>query len=180
MLLAAGGRSPADPVATVDRAGSGTSFVHTGRAAKRHAARDTRRVTTIGTMVAGPVGIVVVSHSDRLAAGLCELLSQFAGRVPVEAAGGTDDGGLGVSEVLIRAAIARADRGAGVAVLADLGSAVLTVRDVLTESPRTDVTFADAPLVEGAVAATVIAGTGADLPGVIAAAEETRDTRKLA
>jgi len=37
----------------------------------------------------------------------------------------------------------------------------------------------DAPFGEGAVAAAVLAGTGADLAEVVAAAVEARDARKL-
>lgn len=127
-----------------------------------------------------PVGIVLVSHSERLAAGIRELLRQLVGdRVPIELAAGTADGGLGTSDGLVAAAIDRADQGSGVVILADLGSAVLTVLDVLTESGRSGAVLADAPIVEGAVAAAVIAGTGAALPTVVAAAEEARTTGKL-
>jgi dihydroxyacetone kinase DhaKLM complex PTS-EIIA-like component DhaM len=71
------------------------------------------------------------------------------------------------------------DKGSGVVVLADLGSAVLTARSVLADGRGADVILVDAPLVEGAVAAAVIAATGADLATVRAAAEEARDARKL-
>jgi PTS hybrid protein len=129
--------------------------------------------------MAQPVGIVLVSHSHALATGLRELVLQVAGEVPVEAAGGTAEGGLGTSDAGIREAIQRADRGSGVVVLADLGSAVLTARAVLQDQPRGDVTLVDAPFVEGAVAAGVIAGAGADLAAVGAAAGEAWDVRKL-
>jgi PTS hybrid protein len=126
------------------------------------------------------VGIVLVSHSDRLARGLGELVHQIASDdIAVEVAGGTDDGRLGTSYDLIRAAIKKADRGCGVVVLSDLGSAVLTARAVLDDEPRTDVVLIDAPFVEGAVAAAVIASTGANLAQVAAAATEARDARKI-
>ncbi len=127
-----------------------------------------------------PVGIVLVSHSAPLAAGLAELVRQIGvGSLPVEPAGGALDGGLGTSDVLVREAIKRADRGAGVVILTDLGSAVLTSRAVLADEPREDVLLVDAPFVEGAVAAGVIAATGADLAAVVAAAQEAWDVRKL-
>ena len=97
----------------------------------------------------------------------------------VEAAGGTADNGLGTSDVRIRAAILAADQGGGVVVLADLGSAVLTTRTVLADDPRDDIRLVDAPFVEGAVAATVVASTGADLDSVCAAAREARDVPKF-
>jgi phosphoenolpyruvate---glycerone phosphotransferase subunit DhaM len=66
-----------------------------------------------------------------------------------------------------------------VVILTDLGSAVLTSRAVLADEPREDVLLVDAPFVEGAVAAGVIAATGADLAAVVAAAQEAWDVRKL-
>ncbi len=126
------------------------------------------------------VGIVLVSHSAELAAGLRELLLQVGGgSLTIEVAGGTDDGGIGTSYDLVRAAIDKADGGAGVLVLPDLGSSVLTTRAVLDDHPTPGVVIVDAPFVEGAMAAAVIAATGADLAVAVAAAEEARDVRKL-
>jgi PTS hybrid protein len=126
------------------------------------------------------VGIVLVSHSRELAAGLRALAQQVAGdHAAVEVAGGTDDGALGTSYALIRAAIGRADQGAGVVILPDLGSSVLTARVVLDDHPRTDVLMVDGPFVEGAVAAAAIAAAGGDLAAVAAAAREARDVAKF-
>jgi PTS hybrid protein len=128
----------------------------------------------------GSVGIVLVSHSAELATGLGALLAQIGSdTVPVVAAGGTDDGRIGTSYELIAQAIAKADQGAGVIVLPDLGSSVLTTRTVLDDHPRADVTVVDAPFVEGAVAAAVTAAAGGDLDAVITAAREARDVPKL-
>jgi phosphoenolpyruvate---glycerone phosphotransferase subunit DhaM len=129
----------------------------------------------------GPqVGIVLVSHSARLADGAADLAAQVSGgMVTVAAAGGTDDGGLGTSAAKVERAVRRADGGAGVLVLADLGSAVLTVRAMLGDLPDVTVALADAPFVEGAVAATVTAAGGADLTAVTKAAEEAWHARKL-
>ena len=129
-----------------------------------------------------PVGIVLVSHSDALARGLRELLLQIGGiDLAVAVAGGTDDGRLGTSYRRIADAITSVDKGSGVVVLTDLGSAVLTARSVLTDladrGPAS--VLVDAPFVEGAVAAAVIAGTGADVATVRAAAEEAWDARKF-
>lgn len=124
------------------------------------------------------VGIVLVSHSAALACGTRDLLAQVAGpEVRVEPAGGTDEGGLGTSAAKIEEAAGRAETGAGVLVLADLGSAVLTARAVLEDRPG--VLLADAPFVEGAVAAAVLASTGADLETVAGAAREARDVPKF-
>jgi dihydroxyacetone kinase phosphotransfer subunit len=129
------------------------------------------------------VGIVLISHSSGLAEGAAELVGQIAGGSRVVPAGGTEDGQLGTSTRLILEAIAKADQGAGVLLIPDLGSSVLSARSVLAErdhdagGPR--VVLADAPFVEGAVAAGVAASIGADLEAVARAAEEARDARKL-
>jgi PTS hybrid protein len=130
------------------------------------------------------VGIVLVSHSAELAAGTAHLAGQVSGgTVPVVAAGGTDDGGLGTSAAKVERGLRAADRGAGVVVLPDLGSAVLTVRAVLEEvaedQPGRRIILVDAPFVEGAVAATVTAAGGGDVKAVAAAAEGARHARKL-
>jgi phosphoenolpyruvate---glycerone phosphotransferase subunit DhaM len=126
------------------------------------------------------VGIVLVSHSSELAAGLAELAGQMAGPgVAIEAAGGRSDGGLGTDEDQVKAALVRADGGDGVVVLADLGSSILTVRHLLERRANGHVRLADAPFVEGAVSAAVVASAGAPVEDVARAAEEARDAHKL-
>ena len=129
------------------------------------------------------VGIVVVSHSAELAAGLTALAGQMAGPdVTIAASGGTADGSLGTDAEAVQAAIDRAGRdGDGVVILGDLGSSILTVRSLLDDAPDDGdlVKLADAPIVEGAVTAAVTASTGADLAAVLKSAEEARDARKL-
>ena len=128
------------------------------------------------------VGIVLVSHSAALAQGAAELAGQMGGGlVRVVAAGGTDDDRLGTSIGKVRDALAEADTGAGVVILPDLGSSVLTVRALLAqEEPLpAPLEVADAPFVEGAVAATVAAASGAGIAAVLTAAQEARHARKL-
>jgi len=122
------------------------------------------------------VGIVIVSHSETLAAGVRELAAEMAGPdVKLELAGGlAEAGALGTDAVLVAEAIGRADSGDGVLVLMDLGSAVLsaeTALDFLTPEQREHVVLCEAPLVEGAVAAAVAARLGEPLAKV---AEEAR------
>ena len=132
-------------------------------------------------MSTATVGIVLVSHSAELAEGAANLAAQVSGgTVTIIAAGGTDDGDLGTSAAKVERGLSLADSGAGVVVLPDLGSAVLTVRAVLEDhSNSNNVLLADAPFVEGAVAATVTAAVGGDVKAVAAAAEEARHARKL-
>ncbi len=119
------------------------------------------------------VGLVFVSHSDRIATGLVDLARQMAPSVRMVAAGGTDEGGIGTSFDKVDAAVREADGGAGVVVIGDLGSAIMTAETVveLLEPERAAaVVVLDVPLVEGGVAAAVAAEGGADLQGVVAAA----------
>jgi PTS hybrid protein len=125
------------------------------------------------------VGLVLVSHSKRLAEGLAELIAQLAADVTVIAAGGTDDGRIGTSPDAVTAALRAADSGDGVVVIPDLGSAVLSVRVALEEQDETRHVLVDAPFVEGAVSAAVTAGTGATLDEVVAAAQEAREIPKF-
>jgi dihydroxyacetone kinase phosphotransfer subunit len=127
------------------------------------------------------VGIVLVSHSFELARGLAALASQLAGdEVRVEPAGGGPDGTLGTTDDTVRDAIARADRGQGVVVLADLGSSILTVRHLLEEGHGNGhIRLVDAPFVEGAIAAAVMSSAGQDLEDVARAAEEARGASKF-
>jgi PTS hybrid protein len=126
------------------------------------------------------VGIVVVSHSVDLARGVAELASQVAGpEVRIEPAGGGPGGTLGTDDALVRDAIRRANQGDGVVILGDLGSAILTIRHVLERQSNGHARLVDAPLVEGAVAAAVVASTGCALTDVLKAAEEARGASKL-
>jgi phosphoenolpyruvate---glycerone phosphotransferase subunit DhaM len=129
------------------------------------------------------VGIVLISHSTKLAEGAVEMVSQIAAGARVFAAGGADDGRLGTSTERVAAAIAEADTGGGVLLIPDMGSSVLSARAVLADlDPRPEgqqIQLVDAPFIEGAVAAAVAASVGLDLAAVATAAEDARDVRKL-
>ena len=119
------------------------------------------------------VGLVLVSHSDALVAGLRDLVAQMEPEVPLALAGGTDEGQLGTSLELVMAAIDEADGGDGAIILFDLGSAEMTAEsalEFLIDDQRDRVLVVDAPLVEGAIAAASAAGGGANLGEVAAAA----------
>ncbi|WP_405765672.1 dihydroxyacetone kinase phosphoryl donor subunit DhaM [Actinacidiphila glaucinigra] len=129
------------------------------------------------------VGLVLVSHSAQVAESVARMATGLSGggtEVPVAAAGGAPDGGLGTDAGKISAAAHSVDQGDGVAVLADLGSAVLTVKALLAEGDELPpgTRLIDAPFVEGAVAAVVTASTGADLDAVTAAAQDAYTYRK--
>ncbi|MET7307924.1 PTS fructose transporter subunit IIA [Streptomyces sp. NPDC005571] len=130
------------------------------------------------------VGIVLVSHSGPVAEAVAELargLAAGGATAPVAAAGGTQTGGLGTSAELIAEAARSVDGGVGIAVLVDLGSAVLTVKSMLAEGDELPdgARLVDAPFIEGAVAALVTASAGGDLAAVEAAASEAYSYRKV-
>ncbi len=118
------------------------------------------------------VRLVVVSHSEKIADGAVELAAQMAPDVVILAAGGTADGRIGTSLEKVMSALDQAAGGDGVVVLTDLGSAVMTAESALelVEEPA-GVLLADAPLVEGLVAAAVAAQGGADVRAVKRAVE---------
>jgi dihydroxyacetone kinase phosphotransfer subunit len=128
------------------------------------------------------VGLVVVSHSKLAAEGIAEMAGQMAGSAKLIAAGGTDDGSIGTDATKIQAAIEEADSGDGVAVLVDLGSGVMSAElalEMLEPDLAARVKIADAPILEGAVAAAVQASVGSSLAEVIKTAEDARDLHKL-
>jgi dihydroxyacetone kinase phosphotransfer subunit len=130
------------------------------------------------------VGIVIVSHSPRIAEGTVELARQMAGPdLRIEGTGGIADGSLGTDAAAIMAAIQAADSGAGVVVLVDLGSAVLatqTALELLGGEAAARVRLSGGPLVEGAVVAAIQASIGDALEAVHAAAEGAATLPKLA
>jgi PTS hybrid protein len=120
------------------------------------------------------VGLVIVSHSARLAEGVAELAGQMAqGKVAIATAGGTTDGALGTSVEKIISALQQVDGPEGILVLLDLGSAVMATEMAVEEfakDQRHRVVISPAPLVEGAVIAAVEASIGNSLQEVAEAA----------
>lgn len=125
------------------------------------------------------VGIVIVSHSTRLAEGVVDLTKMMADGCPIAAAGGLEDGSFGTSYEKIMKAIESVHSEDGVAVLMDMGSAVMTTEMVLEDLGYENVKMADCPIAEGAVAATVAAIGGLDLDAVIDEAVSAKEMRKL-
>jgi PTS hybrid protein len=119
------------------------------------------------------VGVLIVSHSAKAAAGAMELATQMiSGELPLAAVGGTADGALGTDPEAISEALRRVLTPEGVIVLADLGSAVMSAEAAVEAVGVQDrVIIANAPLVEGTVLAAVEASLGKSLPEVVAAAE---------
>ena len=125
------------------------------------------------------VGLVIVSHSQRLAEGVVELARAMADEVRIAAAGGLEDGTLGTSYQRIHDAIEEVYSEDGVAVLMDLGSAVMTAEMVLEDLDKDNVLLVDCPLVEGAVLAAVESATGSSLQTLIDRAKDSYVTKKI-
>ena len=130
------------------------------------------------------VGIVIVSHSWKIAEGVCDLAREMAdGNPGIIPAGGLDDGSIGTDAAKIADAIKQADQGEGVVIIADIGSAIMSAETAIElledEGSSIHAEIADAPIVEGAVCAAVEAAGGGNLDSVLTSAEESRDASKL-
>lgn len=110
------------------------------------------------------VSLVLISHSAQLAQGLADLAKQMANDVAIIPVGGTAAGDLGTDFSRLEAAV-KAQRQSGFSVLlfADLGSAKLSVESLLDILGDEQVQLAEAPFIEGAVAAAVAAQGGKSL-----------------
>ena len=122
------------------------------------------------------VGIVIVSHSEKVAEGAADMVRQMVGdAVPLAFTGGNRDGGLGTDVGQIMEAIDRAWSEAGVAVLVDLGGAETNTEmaiEMIDESRQSRIAICNAPIVEGAVIAATEASGGSPLDIVKQTAEE--------
>src|SRR5579871_1256304 len=118
------------------------------------------------------IGLVLVSHSTKLAEGLRELVLQMTSpHFPVAVASGVgeDHEDLGTDAVHIADVVQQMACPEGVLVLMDLGSAVLsaqTALELLDASAGKPIRLCAAPLVEGAIAAAVCAQAGGSLDEV--------------
>jgi dihydroxyacetone kinase phosphotransfer subunit len=127
------------------------------------------------------VGIVLVSHSEKLAEGLKDLVEQLSsGVVPVAAAGGGPQGELGTSAEKVRRAILSVAGPDGVLVLVDLGSATLSAETAieLLDPKPCEVRITDAPFVEGAVVSVIHSGIGDNLAAIMEEVEGARHLEK--
>lgn len=116
------------------------------------------------------VGIVIVSHSLKLAQGVLDATKIMADGCPVAIAGGADDDSYGTSYEKINNAISSVYSDDGVIVLLDMGSAVMTAEMVIEDMGYEKVFMVDSPIVEGAVAASLSSLCGDDLETVKAQA----------
>lgn len=130
------------------------------------------------------IGIVIVSHSAKLAEGVHELVAQMVqGKVKIAVAGGIDDpdNPIGTDALKVQKAIEAVYSEEGVLVLMDLGSALLSAEMALEFLPpekQANVQLCAAPLVEGAIAAGVQASVGGTIQQVAKEAREALAAKK--
>lgn len=117
------------------------------------------------------VGLVIVSHSQKLAESVVELAALMAPEAPMAAAGGMEDGGFGTSFEKIYEAIESVYSDDGVIVLMDLGSAVMTTEMVIESMEDRLIKMVDCPIVEGAISASVSAAGGDSIENVVESAK---------
>ncbi|MBQ7544524.1 MAG: PTS-dependent dihydroxyacetone kinase phosphotransferase subunit DhaM [Synergistaceae bacterium] len=130
------------------------------------------------------VGIVIVSHSWKIAEGVADLAREMAQNFTgLVSAGGLSDGSIGTDAQRIADAILEADSGDGVVILADIGSSIMSSETAIElledDGENIQAVIADAPLVEGCICAVVEAAGGGTLDSVLKAAEEAREANKL-
>ena len=122
------------------------------------------------------IGLVIVSHSIKIAEGLRDLAQQIVqDRLPIALAAGIDnpDNPIGTDAVQVAEAIKSVYSDAGVIVFMDLGSAVLsaeTALDLLEPSWREKIFLCSGPLIEAVIAASVQAVIGQPIQNVLAEA----------
>ena len=128
------------------------------------------------------VGIVIVSHSPKVADGVKDLALQMSKKnQPIEAVGGTEDGKIGSDPMRILSAIEKVNQGEGVIVLADIGSSIMSVgvaKEMLDEDVANSVYLANAPLVEGTIAAVIEASMGSRVDKILQTANDSRNLNK--
>jgi PTS hybrid protein len=122
------------------------------------------------------VGIVIVSHSPKVAEGAADMVRQMVGEsVPLAYTGGNPDGALGTDVARIVESIGQAWSDAGVAILVDLGGAETNSEmaiEMLPPERQGKVVICNAPIVEGAVIAATEASGGSSLAVVKSTVEE--------
>jgi PTS hybrid protein len=112
------------------------------------------------------VGVVIISHSSKVAEGVMEIALQMAESTPIAAAGGTIDNGIGTDIEKIILAINQVYSEDGVVILFDLGSAYMNAAmaiEFLPEEMQKNIKLMDAALVEGAITVAVESSIGKNL-----------------
>ncbi|GAA0589551.1 hypothetical protein GCM10009001_01810 [Virgibacillus siamensis] len=114
-------------------------------------------------------GLVLISHSPKIAEGIYDMIRQVIHDVPIELAGGTEDNEIGTNPGKIQAAIERADHGNGVLLFYDIGSAKMNAELAIELTGVENVRLMEAPIMEGAYLGAVESGMGKEFADVYSA-----------
>ena len=125
------------------------------------------------------VGIVIVSHSPKIAEGTKELALEMAPDANIAVAGGDIENGFGTDLNKIIEAIETVDSPLGVLVLIDMGSALMSAEMALETIGDENVEIVDAPLVEGAVFAAIESVLGSDRERIKEVLASTKEESKF-
>lgn len=131
------------------------------------------------------IALILVSHSAKIADGTADLIREMAPDCPLASAAGVDDPEhpIGTDAVKIITALEAFAEHQGIAILVDLGSAILsaqTALDLIDPALAAKTRIAAAPLVEGALSAAIASANGADLAGVVREAENALAPKRQA
>lgn len=116
------------------------------------------------------IGLVIVSHSEEIAKGVKNVVTQMAGNINIAIAGGTDDNRIGTDYTKITNAINEVYSSDGVIVLFDLGSAYMNTEmavDFLDDEMKGNIHIVDASLVEGSLVAGIDISIGKSLEDIL-------------
>lgn len=114
------------------------------------------------------VGIVVVSHSQKVAEGAKELALQMAADAKIAPAGGLQDGSIGTDIEKITNAINEVMSEDGVIMLVDMGSAIMTSEMAIEMSENPEkIKIVDTPVVEGTIFGAVEASIGSSMEQIV-------------
>ena len=131
------------------------------------------------------LGFVVVSHSKDLAEAVIHLANEMKRYdFPLINGSGTDGDFLGSNPLIIKEAILNAKPDKGALVFVDIGSSVLNTQvaiDFLADEgvDIENIKIADAPLVEGLIAAVAINDEKADIESILDELKELKTFSKL-
>ena len=131
------------------------------------------------------LGFVVVSHSKDLAEAVIHLANEMKRYdFPLINGSGTDGDFLGSNPLTIKEAIVNAKTDKGALVFVDIGSSVLNTQvaiDFLADEgvDVENIKIADAPLVEGLIAAVAINDEKADIESILDELKELKTFSKL-
>ncbi|MDD2414271.1 MAG: dihydroxyacetone kinase phosphoryl donor subunit DhaM [Eubacteriaceae bacterium] len=126
------------------------------------------------------VGIVVVSHSQKVAEGAKELALQMASGAKVAAAGGLSDGSIGTDLEKINKAISEVWSDDGVIMLVDMGSAIMTSEMAIEMADDPDkIKIVDTPVVEGTIFGAVEASIGSSMDHIVEVLKQVKTQAKF-